>query len=79
MRFGIYKKIHGKTGVGKLYQFLFLTRNHTTGAESVIYIPLRIEPEWAGTIRPCDIPRADFEKKFVFVSEGLPFGAAFYE
>jgi hypothetical protein len=72
MRFGLYRKLHGHTGVGMLYQFLMLTRNHTTGAESVIYIPLRIEPAWAGTIRPCDIPRAEFEQKFEYVSEGIP-------
>lgn len=72
MKFGIYRKMEGRTGVGKLYQFLMLTRNHTTGIESVIYIPLRIEPEWAGTIRPCDIHRDEFERKFEFVSEGLP-------
>jgi hypothetical protein len=69
---GIYRKTEGRTGVGMLYQLLLLSRNHTTGIESVIYIPLRVEPEWAGTIRPCDIHRDEFERKFVFVSEGLP-------
>lgn len=72
MKFGVYKKIIGKTGVGKLYQFLLLARHHTTGEEFVVYIPLRIEKEWAGTIRPCIISREDFEEKFMFMSEGLP-------
>lgn len=72
MEFGIYKKIEGKTGVGLLYQFLMLARHHTTGEEYVVYIPLRIEPEWAGTIRPCILDRIKFNKKFRFVSEGLP-------
>jgi hypothetical protein len=72
MQFGIYRKLTGKTGTGMLYQFLMLARDHYTGAEVVVYIPLRIEPEWAGTIRPCFIPRADFEQKFEFVGEGLP-------
>lgn len=72
MRFGLYRKIEGKTGVGKLYQFLLLARHHTTGDEVVVYIPLRIEPEWAGTIRPCFLERAQFVKKFEFVGEGLP-------
>lgn len=72
MRFGVYRKLEGKTGVGKLYQFLLLARHHTTGREFVIYIPLRVEPEWAGTIRPCALERHAFESKFEFVSEALP-------
>lgn len=69
---GVYRKLDGKTGVGLLYQFLMLARHHTTGAELVVYIPLRIEPEWAGTIRPCVLERDEFHRKFCFVSEGLP-------
>jgi hypothetical protein len=72
MRFGVYRKLEGRTGVGMLYQFLMLARHHTTGEQYVVYIPLRIEPEWAGTIRPCILERAKFEAKFEFVSEGLP-------
>ena len=68
MRTGIYRKRSN----GKLYQFLLLARNHYDGAQVVIYIPLRIEAEWAGTIRPCWIPRGDFEFKFEYVGEGLP-------
>lgn len=82
MRFGVYRKVEasgrGKGGgIGHLYQFLMLAREHTTGEEVVIYIPLRIEPEWAGTIRPCFIARADFERMFEFSSEGLPEGLPF--
>lgn len=72
MRFGVYRKIEGRTGVGHLYQFLMLTRHHTTGQHFVVYIPLRIEPEWAGTIRPCILERELFEQKFEFVGEALP-------
>lgn len=72
MRTGVYRKIEGRTGVGLFYQFLHISRNHTTGVQSVIYMPLRVEPEWAGTVRVCDIPRADFERKFAYVGEGLP-------
>jgi hypothetical protein len=72
MQFGVYRKLEGRTGVGMLYQFLMLARHHTTGAHYVVYIPLRIEPEWAGTIRPCVLERELFERKFEFVSEGLP-------
>ncbi len=74
MKFGVYRKLEGQTGVGLLYQFLMLARHHTTGEHYVVYIPLRIEPEWAGTIRPCILERAAFERKFEFVSEGLPNG-----
>jgi hypothetical protein len=82
---GIYRKIEGRTGVGMFYQFLLLAREHTTGEQAVVYIPLRVEPEWAGTVRPCYMPRAAFERKFesrsassisaatsMYVGEGLP-------
>lgn len=72
MQAGVYRKVEGRTGVGQLYQFLLLARDHATGAESVIYLPLRIEREWAGTVRPCRIDRAEFERKFTYVGEGLP-------
>ncbi len=87
MRFGVYRKIksrqegensppapkrHKSTGVGELYQFLLLARDHYDGSQFVVYIPLRIEPEWAGTIRPCLMRREDFEDRFEFIGEGLP-------
>jgi hypothetical protein len=81
VKFGVYRKVkprpdppqgHVSTGVGMLYQFLLLARSHYDGSEVVVYIPLRIEPEWAGTIRPCWMPRADFEDRFEFAGEGLP-------
>lgn len=72
MRFGIYRKLHGRTGVGMLYQFVNIARHHTTGQEFVTYMPLRIEPEWAGTVRNCVWERELFEANFEFVSEGLP-------
>ena len=70
--FGVYKKVTGTTGVGKLYQVLFPVRHHHTGAISVVYLPLRVEPEWAGTIRPCILEIDEFREKFEFVSMGLP-------
>lgn len=72
MRFGVYRKIEGRTGTGMLYQFLLLARHHTTGEHVVVYIPLRVEPAWAGTIRPCFLERTAFERKFEYVGEGLP-------
>jgi hypothetical protein len=75
IRVGVYRKKDTVTAdcpQGKLYQFLLLARNHYTGEQVVVYIPLRVEPEWAGTIRPCWIPRADWDSKFEYVGEGLP-------
>lgn len=78
MRHGVYVKKNpsgkGKgTGVGKLYQFVTIARDHYgKGPDLVAYTPLRIEPEWAGTLRVAYIPRTDFERMFEFLSEGLP-------
>lgn len=72
LAWGVYRKMEGRTGVGQLYQLLMIARHHTTGDHFVVYIPLRVEPEWAGTIRPCLLERDKFAQKFMFVSEGLP-------
>lgn len=72
MEFGIYRKLTGKTGVGMLYQFIAVARHHTTGEEFIVYIPLRIEPEWSGTVRHCILEKNKFNEKFEFISEGLP-------
>lgn len=77
MQAGVYRKVRvsgrGKgTGVGNLYQLIGPARDHFTGAPLVVYIPLRIEPEWAGTPRLCVVPRADFDHMFEYVGEGLP-------
>jgi hypothetical protein len=68
MRFGVYRNIKN----GHLYQFLLIARSHADNSEVVVYIPLRIEPEWAGTVRAAFRPRAEFEEKFQWVGEGLP-------
>lgn len=77
MQAGVYRKVkasgRGKgTGIGNYYQFLLLSRDHFTGQELVTYIPLRIEPEWKGTLRCCTIGRMDFHKMFEYVGEALP-------
>jgi len=74
MQTGVYRKIVGRTGVGELYEFGCLCRHHITGEEMVVYVPLRVEPQWAGTVRHCVLERVAFEQKFQFVSEGLPNG-----
>jgi len=78
MQDGVYEKVEvsgkGKgTGVGELYQYNGLLRDHYgKGPDMVEYIPLRIEPEWEGTLRKCYIPREDFERMFRYVGETLP-------
>lgn len=70
LRFGLYRKIVGRTGIGLLYQFVNVCRHHDDGKEYVTYIPLRIEPEWGG-VRHCVIERERFLEKFEWVGEGL--------
>lgn len=77
MKFGVYVKVKSSGrgeggGIGEYYQFMTLARDHFTREHVVIYIPLRIEPKWAGTIRPCSISRKLFEEMFAYVGEGLP-------
>jgi hypothetical protein len=69
---GVYRKVEGRTGVGELYEFACLCRHHTTGAQFVVYIPLRVEAAWAGTVRHCVLEREAFERKFTWLGEGLP-------
>ena len=78
MKFGVYRKVKasgkGKgTGIGELYLFVNLARDHYGKLPNMVtYVPLRIEPEWAGTLRNCYIPREEFEECFEYVDEGLP-------
>jgi len=78
MQAGVYRKVavsgRGKGGgIGELYLFINLSRDHYgKGPDLVTYVPLRIEPEWAGTLRHCYLPRSDFERMFEYVGEGLP-------
>lgn len=72
MNTGVYRKVKGRTGVGLLYEFDCLCRHHDTGVEMVVYVPLRVEPAWSGTVRHCVISRVAFEEKFEWVAEGLP-------
>lgn len=74
MNTGVYVKKEGRSGIGKLYQLVGPARHHdvTNLQPLVVYIPLRVEPEWAGTVRLCVIPRAEFEEKFEWLGEGLP-------
>lgn len=68
MRTGVYKK----NSNGLFYQFLCIAREHYSGEQAVVYIPLRVQSDWAGTVRFCYVSRGDFESKFTYVGEGLP-------
>jgi len=74
IRVGVYRKkdtVTEERPQGFLYQLLTLARNHYNEEQVVVYIPLRIEPDWTGP-RFCWIPRGDWDSKFEYVGEGLP-------
>lgn len=66
---GVYEHIEHP---GHYYLLLGLARNHYDNEEFVVYIPLRVEPEWAGTVRMALRTRKDFERRFRCVGERLP-------
>jgi len=75
IRCGVYRKrdtVTASRPTGYLYQLLCVARNHYTDEQVVVYIPLRVEPEWAGTVRFCWLPRGDWDSKFEYLGEGLP-------
>jgi hypothetical protein len=66
---GVYE--HNKHP-GNYYLLIGLARDHRTGDESVMYVPLRTEPEWRGTARMALRPVEDFEANFSWVGDRLP-------
>lgn len=72
MQSGVYRKIKGHSGIGMFYLFIAVAREHHTGEEAIVYIPLRVQDNWAGTVRHCYVARKEFEEKFEYVGEGLP-------
>lgn len=57
---------------GNLYLALGIARDHHTDVEYVVYVPLRVEPEWAGTARMALRTVADFDANFTYVGERQP-------
>ena len=66
---------------GDYYLMIALCRMHNsctgpeaseTGDEFVAYVPLRVEPEWAGTARVALRTLADFRENFSFAGARLP-------
>lgn len=54
------------------YLFIGLARQHDTNEEIIVYVPLRVEPEWAGTARMCYRTVEDFNASFTWVGDRLP-------
>lgn len=66
---GVYEHVRHP---GHYYLLIGLARDHHTDEESVVYVPLRVEPEWAGTARMALRRVPDFLATFVWVGDRLP-------
>jgi hypothetical protein len=69
LRMGVYE--HNRHP-GNYYLLIGLVRDHHTEAESVVYSPLRVEEEWAGTARMASRTMEDFLATFSYVGMRLP-------
>lgn len=69
MKAGIYA--HKRHPQDK-YLLIGLARDHHTNEEVIVYVPLRIEPEWAGTARMSFRTVEDFNETFEWVDDRLP-------
>lgn len=54
------------------YLLIGLARDHDTDDEYVVYIPLRVDPEWAGSARMALRPLDEFLAKFTYRGLRLP-------
>ena len=61
MKAGIY--VNKKHPQDK-YLFIGLARQHYTNEEVIVYVPLRVEAEWAGTARMSYRTVEDFNENF---------------
>lgn len=66
---GVYEHVRHP---GNYYLLLGLARDHHTDEESIVYVPLRVESEWAGTARMALRRPEDFAATFRFVGDRLP-------
>lgn len=57
---------------GNYYLLIGLARDHHSDEEFVVYVPLRVEPEWAGTARMALRTPHDFTETFTWVGARLP-------
>lgn len=54
------------------YLLIGLARHSHTNEEVIVYVPLRVEPEWAGTARMSYRTVEDFNENFEWVGDRLP-------
>jgi hypothetical protein len=54
------------------YLFIGLARQHYTNEEVIVYVPLRVEKEWAGTARTSYRTVEDFNENFEWADDRLP-------
>jgi hypothetical protein len=66
---GVYEHVRHP---GNYYLLIGLARDHHTDEESVVYVPLRVEPEWAGSARMALRRVEDFDANFKWVGYRLP-------
>lgn len=63
-----------KVGPGSRGHYLLVVeaRDHDTGEEKVVYVPLYDRAEWGDTLRASIRTRTDFESSFSHVGRGVP-------
>lgn len=66
---GVYEHVRHP---GNYYLLIGLARHHHTDEEHIVYVPLRVEAEWAGTARMALRTTEDFAQTFNWVGERLP-------
>ena len=69
MKAGIYTN---KKHPQDKYLLIGLARQHYTNEEVIVYVPLRVELEWAGTARMSFRTVEDFNENFEWVGDRLP-------
>ncbi|WP_114594743.1 hypothetical protein [Euzebya pacifica] len=71
---GVYRHNDpAKVGPGSRGHYLLIVeaRDHVTGEEKVVYVPLYDRAEWGDTLRASIRTRADFESSFTHVGRGI--------
>jgi hypothetical protein len=69
MKAGVYSS---KKHPQDKYLLIGLARQHYTNEEIIVYVPLRIEKEWAGTARMSYRTVQDFNEHFEWADDRLP-------
>lgn len=75
LKAGVYRHNDpAKVGPGSRGHYLLdkEARDHRTGQEVVVYMPLYDDPAWGDTLRASVRTREDFESSFTWVGRGIP-------